>query len=539
MIRVMIVEDDSLFRRNITSMLNWESLGFVVCGECVHGRDALKRMAEYAPNVVFTDISMPQMNGIELIRALKKDYPSVRIIVLSSFDDFEFVKEAMKLGADDYILKHELGHSMEQLLKVLEETKVNISDTASERLLGDEEARQIILDALMNRILSGRIHDKNEIEQHLRRLVVYFRFDRYMLAVVTWRQATAVTDMETEARSEGQTGLTEAGRFRQAVLGMGDRPASSQRLTFLVDDRTGVCIFNVKGMFSQSRIHEAVHAACRELFGGGLELSVGVSGMFEDVAALPLSYRQAQAAGGQGFLYARQALAFHTGAPERGMPKELPTHVNTMRDVMEQADEAAAEAWAEKLADIVYGARMSVAGLEELCDSLNGHFRHWAGAKNIKMEEITRHGRIRPELLAVSDSKEVFAAYLSGCFKRAFSVDKWMPQTTNPRVRQAIEYISVHYREPIGLREVSRVLDITENYLSNLFKQETGWRFVEYLNEVRLHHAKRLVANGNLKVYQIARQCGFHSTAYFCRIFKEKTGMSLTMHRKKENPVNK
>ncbi len=534
MTRVMIVEDDVLFRRTIRSMLNWESLGFSVCGECVHGKDALSHMAEYVPDIVLTDISMPQMNGIELIRALKLDYPMVRIIVLSSYDDFDFVKEAMKLGADDYILKHDLSHSMDQFLRVLEETKAKITDSASEGLLGRTSEKQLILDAFMNRILNGRVRDKKEIEQQLRRLMVYFPFDRYMLAVIAAREALAVMNVESGERAEWQTGDPEVKRFRQAVLDLMDSPASSRRLAFLADDQMGVCIFNVKNIFSQSRMHETVRSALMGLFNSGLNLCIGVSGLFEDVLQLPESYRQACLAAEHGVLYAKQALTFHGDLTDRGLPEGLLSHLNEMRVILGKEDGKAAEAWVQKLTGAVYTARITPSRLKEVCGHVNREFESWAKKQGLEMEDITHSGRIPCELLAVSGSSEVFASYLTGCFERAFSIDKLTPQTANPRIRQAVEYIDSHYREQIGLREVSQALEISENYLSNLFKQETGWHFVEYLNEVRLHRAKRLVANGNLKVYEIARQCGFHSVAYFCRLFKEKTGMSLTKHRKKE-----
>ncbi|THF74311.1 response regulator transcription factor [Cohnella fermenti] len=532
MIRVMIVEDDVFYRRSFRSMLDWESLGFVVCGECMHGKDALQRMTEAAPDIVFTDISMPTMNGIELIRTLKREYPRVRIIVLSSFDDFDFVKEAMKLGADDYLLKHELGHSMDSLLRVLEELKAKMTD-ASEELFDHAEARQLILDALMNRIVIGRMRDRQEIERHLRRLTVYFPFERYMLAVIVARRARAIVDVESAGRAEWQADAAEALLFRQAVLDMGDRPASSQRLSFLMDDSTGVCLFNLKGVFSQSRMQEAVSAEIRALFGSGMELCVGVSGLGEGIASLPESYNQAHAAAGQGLLYARQALTLHTGLADQGLPNELLEQLNKLEAVLDQDEEEAAEAWSRRLAEIVYAARLTVPGLEEVCELLNRSLKQWTERRQIKLESITRYGRIPADLLALSESKEVLAAYLSGCLKRALALDKLVPQTGNPRVRQAVEFIGSHYPDPIGLREVSRALDISENYLSNLFKQETGRHFVDYLNEVRLHHAKRLAAVGNLKVSQIARQCGFLSDAYFCRLFKEKTGMSPTEYRRK------
>ena len=105
MYKVLIVDDEILARAGIKALIDWEKYGFSVIGEASNGQIAFEKIKEMKPDIVITDIKMPVMNGIDLIRATKKISQEISFIVLSAYNDFEYVKEAMKEGAKDYILK--------------------------------------------------------------------------------------------------------------------------------------------------------------------------------------------------------------------------------------------------------------------------------------------------------------------------------------------------------------------------------------------------------------------------------------------------
>ena len=114
---ILIVDDDYMARNKIRSMVEWEQYGDTIVWEAANGREALEKMQMCMPQIVLVDMDMPIMNGVELIREIiRRKYP-VSVIVLSSYNDFAYVRESMKLGALDYILKGELN--AEQLWKTL------------------------------------------------------------------------------------------------------------------------------------------------------------------------------------------------------------------------------------------------------------------------------------------------------------------------------------------------------------------------------------------------------------------------------------
>lgn len=141
MIHVMLVDDNQLILRGLERILDWEANGYLIVGKAINGKQALEKMEKVRVDILFTDIRMPVMDGIELICAVKERYPKVRVIVLSAYDDFKYVRTAFWLGANDYLLKQE--YDAETLLCLLDRLKQDRrqGDTARK----DAEIEKLVL----------------------------------------------------------------------------------------------------------------------------------------------------------------------------------------------------------------------------------------------------------------------------------------------------------------------------------------------------------------------------------------------------------
>ena len=141
--RVLIADDDFLVRTYLKQMISWEEQGFYIIGDAKNGREALEILQRDGADILIADVSMPIMDGIELTRQVKKFSPSTHILILSCHDDFVYVKEAMKLGIDDYLLKNDL--SEETLLDALNKISFEAEDNSEiERLalIGRKKLRE-------------------------------------------------------------------------------------------------------------------------------------------------------------------------------------------------------------------------------------------------------------------------------------------------------------------------------------------------------------------------------------------------------------
>ena len=116
MYAIMIVEDEELIRQGLTSLVNYEQFGMTVINQAENGREAWEKFQDRPADILLTDINMPQMNGLDLAHLVKEQSPSCHIIFLTGYDDFEFARKAIKLGADDYLLKPFSKDDIEEML---------------------------------------------------------------------------------------------------------------------------------------------------------------------------------------------------------------------------------------------------------------------------------------------------------------------------------------------------------------------------------------------------------------------------------------
>ena len=162
MIQTIIVDDDFLVRSYLKQLNAWEKAGYQITADARDGEEALEIADRLKPDVIFTDISMPLLNGIEFIQKIRKKNKTVYIAVLSCHDDFEYVKEAMRQGADEYVLKHSLDEDSlyEMLLAIrrqLQSRKEKAKeDDHTQRLI--EMGRHSLKYYYFNRLLAGNLY---------------------------------------------------------------------------------------------------------------------------------------------------------------------------------------------------------------------------------------------------------------------------------------------------------------------------------------------------------------------------------------------
>ena len=105
MIKIMIVDDMPIFREYLTSCIDWNAYGFELCCEAKNGKEALEKFEVFYPDIVLTDINMPHIDGLELAERLMESYPDVSVVLISGHSEFEYARQAIKIGVSDYIVK--------------------------------------------------------------------------------------------------------------------------------------------------------------------------------------------------------------------------------------------------------------------------------------------------------------------------------------------------------------------------------------------------------------------------------------------------
>lgn len=164
MIKVLIVDDEAIARMNLRCLIEWEKEGFVICGEADSGLEALKKVEELKPDMIFTDMNMPGMSGSELVKKVREISAEVKVVAFSAFEDFEYVRQSLKEGALDYLLKYKID--AQSLISLLNNIKESINREHAEKQKIDKirdiasSGKVLIQKNVLMNLLNGYVQEK-------------------------------------------------------------------------------------------------------------------------------------------------------------------------------------------------------------------------------------------------------------------------------------------------------------------------------------------------------------------------------------------
>ena len=194
--RILLVDDEEEVRKGIIRKMEWEKLGFEVAGDAENGEEALEKVEQLQPDVVITDIRMPYMDGLTLTRRIREKYPSIRVLIFSGYDDFEYAQQAIKLHVTEYILK---PVNVEELSEILTRVRENLEEEIKQRRDIDSLRESylgnlpILRELFLNDLVRGEA-DESAVEPKLREYGVdILDACRWVAAVIHVERADAQT----------------------------------------------------------------------------------------------------------------------------------------------------------------------------------------------------------------------------------------------------------------------------------------------------------------------------------------------------------
>lgn len=544
MIRAVIVDDDFLVRSYLKQLNAWKRADYQIVADARDGEEALTAVEELGPEVVITDISMPLMDGIELIRRIRETNHTVYIIVLSCHDDFEYVKEAMKLGADEYVLKNSLNEdSLYELLvhtarQLQEKKEIFREDDETKRLM--EMGRQSLKYHFFNGLLAGSF-TADEREKRRREAGIHAKYVNSAvvnLFIPSWgalKYRYSELELEQYAQRFLRKLVRELERRARDIFdgasngGEGicvrDSPGTGLECAQSVYLGEGVfcCFLDMSGLHRDSLMRQRLTSAATACFRCCKDeehtFFVGVSGICFGEEGIRQAYQQARETVKLSF-YSDEGILYYEDCP--GIGRILPPEA---QELLEHAADYAQCCQYEDMRD----------GFEKITAVFRKEHTdprlilHWIRSldERLKVErpqeeyaQITRIGQLMP--LCEDYKTRLFLK------KR-----KPLPEHAGAAVRRAVDYLHAHYKEQIGLPDAAKAADLNPAYLSFLFKQELGIGFSSYLLDLRMECAKALLWGTNGKIKEVAREAGFNDYHYFSRAFKKLNGCSPVEYRRK------
>ncbi len=500
--KVLLVDDDALVRMFLRQIIPWESEGFTVAGDARDGEEALELAQQTSPDLIVSDVSMPTLDGVELVRQLRGSGFQGGIIMLSCHDDFEYVKNAMQLGADEYLLKNHLSpDSLRAALQTVGEKRGSVQVAPALEKLAQKGRRALQQEAL-ERLLAG---GNDESEQRLlqgagftgRYGVCTAEFLR-VSPEANWQNVFELCCQIVSAGDLSDIEAVQVGRHGCAFLmDLTGQPSEMMRAE--------------RARSLAARIELGLKSYLQ------LDTAIGVSRPCSGTHSVSEALRQANEAlvmafyGSGTYWYGNSEFTLTERIPEEAQQflEALPTLLSGDAVTLEAAYAGTLAAFAK--ARTAPGA---VLRWLQRCDAKAG---------------ISRTPKKYASLVTLADYQALAGDFLSRLYSMA---DQQLPQSLSPQVAAAVRYLQAHFAEPVTLGDAAAAAGFHPSYLSTVFKQELGIGFSDYLTDLRLSWVRRQLLESGGTIKDIAQHAGFLDYRHFCKTFKKKTGLSPAEYRK-------
>lgn len=527
MIKVFLVDDEIVIREGIRNSFPWEDSGYTLVGEAPDGEIALPMIRDENPDILITDIRMPFMDGMRLCQEVKRTMPWIGIVILSGYDDFNYARQAISLGVQEYLLKPISAKELKEVLdriskRIAEERRATESLENMRRRFasGNRFVREKLLSTLFNEPLDEKASEK--MLQQMRALGINLSAKCY--AVIDLSFAGPKGEL-----SAGQEALYDLAESSGGIVQV--CPSKRGALALVLGDNEQDIEERVYS-FSSSAAHELEQSGMQDVL-----CSIGETvSSFADILHAMHTARHVRHS-----VQAREekkTAARIVGIREIGdRPTTLPDL--NIRPLHERLQYAAIEEVPQVFTQYVRSLNAT-----ELHSSVAADYLHVEVL--MTASRIVREAGGNPkDVLALEGYEtkmnplETDADAATACelLKTAIAYrDVNSPMHGNTSIAKARFYLSQHFTDPnLMLQDVATEVCMSCSRFSTVFAQETGFTFTEYLTALRVGKAKELLRATTLRSSQIAFEVGYNDPHYFSYLFKKSTGFTPSEYRKGEN----
>lgn len=523
MLKVFLVEDERIMREGIKENIEWNKEGFIFCGEAQDGELAYPLILEKRPDIVITDIKMPFMDGLELSKLIKKEIPSIKIIILSGFDEFEYAKQALSIGVTEYLLKPMDRH---ELLKAVHKVAA---------LIDEEKEMEVYFHQI-----------EGQKEQH-----DMFLRKNYFTKVFSSQLGVA------EVLEQGQQlNIDLNGQYFQVLL-LEVRLEEGKDWNAVVDVPQNVILFDrdlegygyiIKGPTKES-VEKSRDYLERLLQEKAIEYSndffIGIGQCVHRLSLLPTAFETAKRVFAYRYFEQNRRIVEYQSRDIHHPEGESIDVVGFKTDdikndaimkLLKTGSEDEVEPFVERyfesineenLKSLMFRQYIIVNGYILVADFLN--------SLGYSREEIAP---ICSDIQRVPLKKQ-FTESMKRCLKDAMVKairmrDTNASQTYTPIIEKAKTYIQQSYNsENMSLNDVAEHVNMSPSHFSFIFSREMKQSFSEYLIEIRVERAKELLRCTTMKTSDICYEVGYKNPQYFSYLFKKNIGYTPREYRQK------
>ena len=530
MVKVFLVEDEFIVREGIKNNIDWSKFGYEFCGEASDGELAFPMIQKLKPDIVITDIRMPFMDGLELSKLIKKELPETEIIILSGHEEFEYAKEAIRIGVAEYLLKPING---DDLLKQVDEVALKIVEKRKE----SEIKRQYIQEMEENILNEKKVFFQHLVSgsKSLSELLDMAGKLGIDLSAMWYNVMLFKVQSQHHSYNEYSNSLIEIekriNQINDKDVLIFDRNLEGKALLFKADSKETLenlqneYIMHMKDIFAE---YNYIH-----YFGG-------IGEPVNRLSELPDSFERAGRAFAHRYLMKESCIL---------NSKELEQEVYFEKENFNISDVDTRQIDRRKIKGFLKLGELeeSIYFVEEFFNDLGSNamksnmFRQYIIMDayfcvidflielKIPKEEIEQ-----PDIVSgVFQSEESAVEYVVQIIKKAIELrDKASVNRYDDVLNEVMTYIQDNYAdEDISLNLLASHVNFSPNHLSMIFSQQTGQTFIKYLTDYRMNKAKELLRCTGKRSSVISMEVGYKDPHYFSYLFKKTQGMTPTQYR--------
>lgn len=536
MFKVLIIDDEPIIRKGIKNIVNWEHFGCEVCGEAGDGLAGKDMIEKNRPDIIITDIRMPEVNGLTMISEIKSIVPDSKIIILTGYRDFDYVQESIKLGAFEYILKptkiEDLNAVISRATKELHFKHDKNAEMEKMRKTYEKNL-PFIKERLLYNMMCTQNSDGDANISQAESLGI--KIGKFVLGIVE-------NDGEQSPENkDGPQNIKDSQLYQFGIISTVEEVFSDLFEVLCISigqNRTAFLLQTPGGEAHQEEINTKciyLQEIIQNCF--GFTVSIAMSSAGNGYKELPEKLGECKEAlehkfylGGNSVIFYKDLGTFFRYADY----SELNEHQKTLFDNIRAGNSEAA--------------RQSISALSDCVNRLGNSDREYI--KNFYFNTITQINSIKTSL--VSDGSDSKSNVLTSLYKMVEKCDNVVDlnnvlenaamrtvekvhefNSNNMKLllRRTLDYLASHYAEQITLNQVADELYVSTFYVSRMFKKEMGVNFVDYLNELRIKKAKEMLGDARYKTYEVAQAVGVPNSHYFSKLFHKYAGMTASEYR--------
>lgn len=530
MYKILIADDEYLERKALGIILKERSgiKDIEIVGKAAKGEEAVELAVKNKADIVFIDIKMPGMNGLQAIKKIKAELPEARFVILTAYDEFEYVQEALKLNIEEYLLKpvkpEKVITVMLSLIKKIEASRKE--EKVREKM---KEKLDMVIPYIKMSFVFDLIFLNIDTVEEIKSRTEFFDIDELpsavMIADIDKFARTTVNQDEVRRQLHKKEVFSVIKDFAAAYSSLMIVPMSSDKIVILYFGEKKYQNKQIKNWLRQTAEQMVADIKRKTDF----TITIGIGSYYDDPRMVDRSYYEALGAIRNSILVGEKSV-IHWEDIKNNDYEDIAYPYDIETKLIEKLKTAKTEQLAELIdtlfdnwqLDDNFDSMMVKSRILELLGVLSRSAVE-AGAKYKDISPLNY--KYTQQLFKINTINALKKWLYSLVIKFIEKVDEVEEEDKEKIIYDGVKYIQSNFTDDISLTEAATAASLSVHYFSRLFKKEMGCTFKEYLTELRMREAKKKLKNRDDNIANIAKAIGYNNPGYFSKVFKKYEGI--------------